>query len=190
MLTQKAKELIKKSRIVSFSNWHQHPSQVVAIFQQADDESRYLTEEEMARITEIAPSLQYSLKQARLLQDNATEIINRARAEIEAAYPHISKPGGGLYPPIRAEACWRDFWHFLRCISYGIAGQSTNYTSDEGLAYMEELYREMQVPLDATILGLKNLKVYALQQFEPNEARDLAPYFDHLIDRMAQFTNS
>lgn len=190
MLSEKAKELIKKSRIVSFSSWHHHPSKVVAIFQQADDEDRYLTDEEMARIAEIAPSLQHSLKQARLLQDNATEIIDRARAEIEAAYPHISEPGGGLYPPIRAKACWRDFWHFLRCISYGIAGQSTDYTSDRGLVYMEELYREMQVPLDAMVLGLKNLKVYALQQFEPNEARDLVPYFDHLIKRMAQFTNS
>lgn len=190
MLSEKAQELIKKSRIVSFSSWRYHPLAVVAIFQQADDEDRYLTDEEMAQITEIAPSLQHSLEQARLLKDNATEIIDRARAEIKAAYPHISEPGGALYPPIRAEACWRDFWHFLRCISYGIAGQSTDYTSDKGLAYMEELYREMQVPLNAMTLGLKNLKVYALKQFEPTEAKNLAPYFDHLIERMEQFTNN
>lgn len=190
MLTQKAKELIKKSRIVSFSSWQNHPLEVVVIFQQADDESRYLTDEEMEQITKIAPELKNSLKQSQLLRDNATEIVNKARGEVLAAYPRITEPGGGLYPPVRAEACWRDFWHFLRCISYGIAGQSIDYTSDRGLGHMEELYQEMQVPLDAMRLGLKNLKVYALKQFNQTEANNLAPYFDHLIERMEQFTGN
>lgn len=188
MLTQKAKELIEKSRIVSFGSWQHDPPTIIAIFQQADDESRYLTDEEMAQITKIAPELENSLQQAQLLRDNATEIIDRARGEVLAAYPQITEPGGGLYPLIRAEACWRDFWHFLRCISYGVAGKTTNYTSDRGLAYMEELYQEMQVPLDAMVLGLKNLKVYALKQFDQSQAQDLVPYFDHLIERMEKFT--
>jgi allophycocyanin-B len=188
MLTERAKELIQKSRIVSFQNWEKtYTPEVVAILQQADDESRYLTDQDIQKITKIAPHLANSLTQAQRLRDRATEIVNHARAEVLAAFSQITEPGGGLYPPMRAEACWRDFWHFLRCITYGIAGQSTNYTSQEGLSYMEELYQELQVPLDAMVLGLKTLKVHSLQQFSEQEAKDLSPYFDRLIDRMEQF---
>ena len=189
MLSERAKELIKKSRIVGFQDWETtHSPEVIAIFQQADDEGRYLSDEDVRQLTKIAPHLETALSQARLLRDNVTEIVDGARAEVLAAYPKITEPGGGLYPSMRAEACWRDFWHFLRCLSYGIAGQSSNYTSQEGLGYMEELYRELQVPLDAMVLGLKNLKVYGLKQFSIAEADKLAPYFDHLIHPMEQFT--
>ena len=188
MLSERAKELIKKSRIVSFNGWEEiYTPEVVSIFQQADDESRYLTDEDLGQLKEIAPNLATSLKQTQLLRDRVTEIVNHARAKVLAAYPQITEPGGGLYPVSRAEACWRDFWHFLRCISYGVAGQTVNYTSQEGLGYMEELYQELQVPLDAMILGLENLKIYALKQFADVEAANLSPYFDRLINQMEQF---
>ncbi|VEP18255.1 Phycocyanin [Hyella patelloides LEGE 07179] len=189
MLSEKAKELIKKSHIVSFEGWEKtYPSEIVTIFQQADNEGRYLTDEDILRITKIAPHLATSLKQAQILRDDVTEIVNSSRAEVLATFSQIIEPGGGLYPPMRAEACWRDFWHFLRCITYGIAGQSTNYTSKEGLGYMEELYQELQVPLDAMVLGLRNLKVFSLKQFTAAEAESLAPYFEHLISQMEQFS--
>jgi allophycocyanin-B len=190
MLTERAKELIEKSRIVSFQGWEKtYTPEMVAILQQADNESRYLTDEEIEKMTKIAPYLANSLTQTQLLRDRATEIVNHARAEVLAAFPQITEPGGGLYPPMRAEACWRDFWHFLRCITYGIAGRSINYTSQEGLNYMEELYQELQVPLDAMVLGLKNLKIYSLQQFSEQQAENLSRYFERLINQMEQFAS-
>jgi allophycocyanin-B len=188
MLTERAKELIQKSRIVSFQDWEKiYNPEIVAILQQADDEGRYLTDEDNQKISHVAPHLAKSLMQAQILRDRATEIVNHARAEVLAAFPQITEPGGELYPPMRAEACWRDFWHFLRCITYGIAGKSLDYTSQEGLGYMKELYQELKVPLDAMVLGLKNLKFYSLQQFSELEAENLTPYFNRLIDRMEQF---
>lgn len=49
MLSDKVKELIAKSRIVSF-DWQDYPESIVGIFQQADDESRYLRDEDIAQI--------------------------------------------------------------------------------------------------------------------------------------------
>ena len=43
MLSEKVKELIKKSRIVN-CDWQNYPESVVNIFQQADNEGRYLTD--------------------------------------------------------------------------------------------------------------------------------------------------
>ena len=93
-----------------------------------------------------------------------------------------------MYPSERAEACWRDFWHFLRCISYGISGQKLNYLSDRGLQYLEQLYQELRVPLDAMVLGLQQLKVFSLKKFEPDRQNDLEPYFDRLIESMREFS--
>lgn len=189
MLSENVKELIKQSRIVSFTSWQeQYPQKVIDIFQQADDQGRYLTDEDIKQIQALVPNLATGLAQGKLLRDKVGDLVSQARSVVLAANPRITEPGGGLYPPMRAEACWRDFWHFLRCISYGIGGQSINYTSDRGLAYMEQLYQELEVPLDAMVLGLEQLKFYSLNEFETSQQESLALYFDRLIEAMKQFS--
>ena len=188
MLSDRVKELIEKSRIVSF-NWH-YPQSVIDIFQQADDEKRYLTDEEIEEIEAIVPDLSVGLARGKVLRDNVVEIVSDAREVVLKANPGITEPGGGLYPPLRAEACWRDFWHFTRCISYGISGQRVDYTSDRGLSYMEQLYQELEVPLDAMILGLEQLKVFSLKHFESTQQPELEPYFDRLIESMRGFSSA
>ena len=191
MLTDKVKELIIKSRIVSFASWQsQYSQEVIDLFQQADDEGRYLSDEDIEQIVTFAPEITSSTTQAKLLRDRASEIVAQARREVLAAYPQILEPGGDLYPPARAEACWRDFWHFLRCITYGIAGRSTDYTSEIGLNYMEQLYQELKVPLPAMVLGLEKLKLYSLEQFEEQQREDLATYFERLIKAMKRFSST
>ncbi len=190
MLSDNVKELIKKSRIVSFASWSdKYPQEAIAIWQQADDQGEYLTDEAIEQLIAIIPQLQTSLESARLLREKVNTIVAQARKEVLVAYPHIAEPGGELYPPTRAEACWRDFWHFLRCITYGISGQTVEYTSEEGLGYMKQLYQELKVPLDAMVLGLENLKLYSLQEFSPEKHPSLSPYFDHLINAMKKFNS-
>ena len=187
MLSEQVQELIKKSRIVSFDNWQDYPPEVIKIFQQADEEGRYLTDEDIKQIKTLVPGLSDGLAQGKVLRDHVVDIVSQAREVVLAANPQITEPGGGLYPPSRAEACWRDFWHFMRCISYGISGQSVDYTSDRGLGYMEQLYQELAVPLDAMVLGLEQLKLFSLQKFPADRQSDLEPYFERLINSMRNF---
>lgn len=187
MLSEKVKELIVKSRIVSFQSWQNYPSEAIALFQAADDRGEYLNEEDLAKIQQLIPDLAPSLTIVRILRDDAPKIITKARAEVLQAFPHITEVGGALYPPERAEACWRDFWHFLRCITYGIAGQSIDYTSSEGLSYMEQLYQELKVPLDAMVYGLEQLREYSIDELKGQNLGDVAPYFNHAIDRLQEF---
>lgn len=181
-LTEKAKQLIPKARIVSFSAFQENYSQeVINIFQQADDEGRYLTDSDLEKISST------SVDYAKVLRDKATEIVDLARENVLAQYPHITEAGGDLYPSERAQACWRDFWHFLRCITYGIAGEIYSYTSEEGLNNMRLLYLELKVPLLPMVTGLEGLKTFGLKQFSETEQQKLAPYFDHLTDQMKSF---
>lgn len=187
-LSDKVRELIQKSRIVSFATWENtHSSEAIQRFQAADDEGRYLTEEDLQDIQQLVPSTTELIAVTKNLRDRVTEIVDEARTDVLAKFPDITQPGGGLYPAARADACWRDFWHFLRCITYGIAGQHTDYTSTEGLHYMQLLYKELQVPLDAMVVGLEGIKAASLKRVEPELQTTLAPYFDHLIEQLKQF---
>jgi hypothetical protein len=187
-LSEKVQALIKKARIVSFVTWQEtHSAEALQIFQSADDERQYLTNEDLSQIERLAPRTALLSAIVQHLRDHVTEIVDEARAGVLATFPDITEPGGGLYPELRAEACWRDFWHFLRCISYGIAGQHTDYTSAEGLGYMQQLYQELQVPLDAMVVGLEGIKIASLKRVEPEYQAELMPYFEHLITELSRF---
>ena len=187
-LSSTVKELIVKARIVNFDAWkNNHSPATIALFQSADDRREYLTDAELDRIQTESPNTSELISIARLLTDAATEIVDESRAQVLTAFPDITQPGGGLYPAERAEACWRDFWHFLRCVTYGIAGGSVEYTSEVGLHNMDLLYQELQVPLDAMVLGLQGLKIASLARVEPELKPTLAPYFDRLITKLQGF---
>jgi hypothetical protein len=183
--------LIQKARIVSFATWlDSHPAAVIQIFQKADDDRLYLTDAELQQITALMPDQSQFMAVVALLRDSVVDIVNEARAGVLAAFPAIMEPGGGLYPIERADACWRDFWHFLRCMTYGIAGQRTDYMSTEGLQYMNLLYEELHVPLDAMVVGLEGIKTASLKRLTSDQQALVATYFDQLIDRLKQFQTS
>jgi hypothetical protein len=189
LLSPETLELIKKARIVSFATWQDsHPPQLLALFQTADDRRLYLTNEDLTQIARLMPEQTADLSVVAMLRDEVVEIVNEARSSVLAAFPEILLPGGGLYPPERADACWRDFWHFLRCITYGIAGRRLDYLSAEGLHYLNLLYRELQVPLAAMVVGLEGIKHASLRRMDSDQQLSCSNYFDELIAQLTQFS--
>jgi allophycocyanin-B len=123
-LSERAKQLIPQARIVSFATWKNlYSDEVIAIFQEADNQSRYLTDEDLERIKNLDPHLSLMLEQARLLREQAPNLVADARKKVLADFPHITELGNDLYPPERAEACWRDFG-----ISYAVSPMELQVT--------------------------------------------------------------
>ena len=108
MLTDRIKELIARARIVRFASWEAHPAASITIFQAAEDARVYLSDDDYAKIAALSPQTSSLIPIAQLLRDRVVEIVDEARVEVFAQFPDITAPGGGLYPPERAEACWRD----------------------------------------------------------------------------------
>ena len=188
-LSETAKQLIPKARIVSFKTWAEVlPTEIIELFQTADDEGRYLTDSDLQILKTSSLVPIFAIEAASLLGEYAAEIVDEAREKVLATYPNITAEGGDLYPPIRAEACWRDFWNFLRCITYGIAGNNTEFTSQEGLYYMNLLYQELLVPLSAMVCGLEAIKTASLKRFSSEQQTELAPYFDNLVAKLKEFS--
>lgn len=179
--------LIRKTRIVSFDPWQAvFPVDVLQRFQAANDESRYLTPEDLHQVATQMPELAIATAAVEVLQSQIDIIIGDARTAVLQAFPGITQPGGGLYPPERTQACWRDCWQFLRCITYGIAAQRTDYTSAEGLSNLRLLYQELQVPLDAMLVALEGMKAATLKR-AIKQPTLIEPCFDHLIGQLRQF---
>ncbi|WP_377477274.1 MAG: phycobilisome protein [Microcoleus anatoxicus] len=190
-LSERAKELIPKARIVSFATWNNlYSDEVIAIFQAADNRGQYLTDEDLERIQNLVSDNSLMVAQAKLLREQAPDLVANARAKVLAEFPNIAEPGNDLYPPARAEACWRDFWHFLRSVTYGVAGKNPEFLSQEGLKNMELLYQELGVPVPAMLCGLEQLKTVSLQQFSSEEQDLLGLNFDHLISALKQFSQA
>lgn len=187
-LSDRILALIAASRIVSFQTWHpNYSTEALQVFQAADDARQYLSDADFAQLNQLAAPDPALISLAQALRDRSGDIVDEARAKVLESFPAITQPGGGLYPAERATACWRDFWHFLRCITYGIAGQRTDYLSTQGLQAMEELYQALQVPLAAMIVGLEGVKTASLKPMSPEEQEMLHPYFDPLIEALKQF---
>lgn len=187
-MSDAVKDLIQKARIMDLSRWRpSHPPESIAVFQAADDERRYLTDEDFAEISRLAPKMVALVPTAIVLRDQAKEIVDEARSKTLEQYPGITDAGGRLFPAERADACWRDFWHFLRSITYGIAGGRREFTSQLGLHHMEALYKELLVPIDAMTSGLKYLKESSLARLDAETGAIVGPYFDHLILHVDHF---
>ena len=194
-LSDRAKELIPQARIVSLEHWPGLSPQARSRLQAADDNSQYLSDEDLSIVADSVLSEGSEPKESAVdtiavvkqLRDQAPDIVDEARADVLDTFPNILEPGGGLYPPARADACWRDFWQFLRCITYGIAGHQLQYTSPPGLAAMELLYEELKVPLPAMVKGLEGVKAASLERFDEETKSAIVPYFDHLIAQLSAF---
>jgi len=181
-------ELVSKSHILDFGDWSDdHSEAVLAVFRRADAERRFLTNEDLQCLARLEPHNAARQQVARTLREQIAAILSDSRVGILAQFPTIAEPGGHLYPPVRAESCGRDLWHYLRCISYAIAADQPRFTSDAGLRHLELLYRQLHVPFEAMVLGLASLKVASLLRCPVEQYDELAPYFDHLIDRLRHF---
>ena len=196
MVTETATSLKLKPKNIKFSQWqNSYSEETLNRFQTAEDEGRYLNDQDLSHLFEaFSTSLDSQttatlerIEIVRLFRDQAEEIVTEARESLLKQYPHLTEPGGDLYPPERAKACWRDFWQFLRCITYGIATGKIQFTDAEGLYYMNLLYQELQVPLEAMVSGLEALKQMSLKRLQPEQQSLISPYFDHLISKFKDF---
>ena len=87
-LTERAKQLIPKARIVSFKGWEEVlPTEIIQSFQAADDEGRYLTQKDLNFLKSGSQLPIFSIDAASFLGEYAAEIVDEAREKVLAAYP-------------------------------------------------------------------------------------------------------
>lgn len=53
---------------------------------------------------------------------------------------------------------------------------------------MQLLYQELEVPLEAMVTGLEGIQVASLKRIDLEQRESLAPYFEHLTERLKHFS--
>ena len=118
------------------------------------------------------------------LQDLVPELVNQSRSALISDEPDLVKPGGKLHPQERADACWRDCFHFLRVSLYGIALKRTEITDREGMVALAELYSLLDVPVPALLRALAHLRQHSMQAYtdlcSASQAKALGETVNHI----------
>ena len=156
------------------------------IFAEADERRRHLLPHELDHLRGNPHS---TARLVGILQPEAEVLVARARSHLLEEQPQLIHPGGGLYPPFRAAACWRDLWQFLRCVLYGAAAGIVDFTSPRGVQALELLYQELHVPLGAMARGLELLKQHTITTGPIHQptGETVVACFDHLIGSLRGF---
>ena len=132
------------------------------LLQHADEERRLLSSSDIQHLCQESGVIAAPLEQ---LQGQAHQLVDQARHDLLEAQPHLVKPGGALYPEHRAEACWRDCFHFLRVCCYAVAVAQPKFTNPQGMAALGELYAALGVPVDGLLLALARLQELGAQSY-------------------------
>ena len=119
------------------------------------------------------------------LQQKAESLVTAARCHLLKRQPELVLEGGSLFPPERAEACWRDCWDFLRLVIYAVACNQSCFTDIDGMAALRELYRRMEVPTEGLNIALRQLQLLALEEVSQSSDHQLIDAcFQHLRDQL------
>jgi hypothetical protein len=180
-MDKRLQQLVKEARILGLPYDVSLPKRLRDIFRTADDQRRHLSLEELQ---EICAFSSIDPKALLRLQDKADLIVALAKEQLIREEPSLILSGGALFPESRAEACWRDCWHFLRIAIYAAAADRATYTSPTGIEAMSKLYKELKVPISSMQRAMTHLRQSAIFIFTDKgniaHRQTIDRSFDHL----------
>lgn len=149
------KELAQRAQVFNHKILRDLPQDLSQVLASADAEKRILNHDELTGLCRWSGTDPEPLWVFQGLMDT---LVDQAKAELLQQHPELTLPGGELHPEHRAEACWRDCFHFLRVSIYGIALDQNDITHPEGMKALGELYALVNVPIPALLVALEHLR--------------------------------
>lgn len=148
-------ELAQRAQVFNHNILRELPQDLSKVLASADAEKRILNHDELMALCRWSGTDPEPLW---ILQGLMNTLVDQAKAELLQQHPELTLPGGELHPEHRAEACWRDCFHFLRVSIYGTALDQNDITHPEGMKALGELYELVNVPVPALLVALEHLR--------------------------------
>jgi allophycocyanin-B len=163
-----------------FESYH-HPKTMSIITQSiaiADRESRYLSPGELNAIRDFLEAGQHRIGIAATLMANEESIVYKGTQKFWERCPVTPSNSGN---PVFQSSCMRDQSWYLRLVTYAVIADDVEPIETVGLKGAKEMYISLGVPLNNIVECMKCLKDVALDRLPLEDAGEVAPYFDYLI---------
>ncbi|MEM7794020.1 MAG: allophycocyanin subunit alpha-B [Cyanobacteria bacterium P01_C01_bin.118] len=160
-------------------------SVVSQVILNADDELRYPTSGELKGIQEFLLTGPQRLTIAQKLAENEKKIVDQSSKALWRRRPDFIAPGGNAAGQKERALCLRDYGWYLRLITYGIIAGDKDPIENIGLVGVREMYNALDVPVPGMVAAIECLRDASLALLTEAEAAEAAPYFDYIIQAMA-----
>ncbi len=147
----------------------------------ADREARYLNLGELKAIREFFVGGQERLRLATLLTENEGQIIEKGSLKFWQRCPDTPSNSGN--PTYRA-SCLRDQGWYIRLITYAIIAGDIDPLAEIGTTGVKEMYNSLEIPIRNVVEAMRCLKEVTLEMLTLEDAAEVAPYFDYLIEEL------
>ena len=182
-MDERLRQLSLKARILGLMYDKALPPSIRIIFQQADAAARPLSDHELRLICRFSTVDADNLQR---LQSKTQQIVTSAKNRLLEKDPSLNLPDGALYPEARAEACWRDCWHFLRVTIYAVAAGRPVFTHPPGVQGLSDLYRILEVPMGSMALAVGYLKNEAISEYTSYSSQSDASLLEEALLHLEQ----
>ena len=144
----------------------------------ADREARYLSQGELDSIRHFFQDGQQRLRIAYILTKNVQTIVEKGSQRFWQRCPVTPSNSGN---PTFQSSCLRDQSWFIRLISYAIVVGDIDPLEISGVRGVKEMYLSLEIPLRNVAECMRCLKEVTLDLLSLEDATEVAPYFDYLI---------
>ncbi|MGD1951244.1 MAG: allophycocyanin [Leptolyngbyaceae cyanobacterium] len=144
----------------------------------ADRETRYLSQGELDSIRLFFQDGQQRLRIAYILTQNVQTIVEKGSQRFWQRHPITPSNSGN---PTFRSSCLRDQSWFIRLISYAVVVGDIDPIQLSGVRGVKEMYLSLEVPLRNVAECMRCLKEETLELLSLEDAAEVAPYFDYLI---------
>ncbi|MGK7901781.1 MAG: allophycocyanin [Hormoscilla sp.] len=160
-------------------------SVVSQVILKADDELRYPSSGELQSIQKFLQSGEQRMEIVETLTENEKKIVERASKDLWKKRPDFIAPGGNANGQRERALCLRDYGWYLRLITYGLLAGDKEPIESIGLIGAREMYNALGVPMPGMAEAMRCLKEASLSILSTEDASEVAPYFDFLIQGMS-----
>lgn len=148
----------------------------------ADEELRYPTPGEIRMLQSFCKTGDRRIRIAQTLADHEKELVEKGCVKFWKRCPVTPSRSGN---PRKTASCQRDQGWYIRLIAYCVLAGNEKPLLDIGTLGMKEMYISLGIPLANWVEAVRCLKDEAIALLGEEDAVEVIPYFDHIIQTLA-----
>lgn len=153
-------------------------SLVTELILSADSEARYPAPKELRIFQDFVKTGDQRIRIASVLAENEQRIVENASQRFWERCPVTPSNSGN---PRKTASCQRDQGWYVRLVAYSVLAGSEQPLVEIGTLGIKEMYNSLEIPLKNLVEAMRCVKEEAVSLLNPEDATEVAPYFDYII---------